>query len=89
VLELHTADEPGDLVERAERGRPVGDGESGIVAGDQCSGDDEEKRPAGENDREAVQLAIIRSGDGFQSRAPWRKIAEAGASSLDVIEQAA
>ena len=70
VLELHAADEFGDFIERAERSRPVGDGESGVVAGDQGSGDDKEKRPAGEDDGEAVKAAIVSCGDGFQSWAP-------------------
>jgi hypothetical protein len=70
MLELDSTDKLGNLIERAEGGRPVGDRESGIVAGDQSPSDDEEKRPAGKNDGEAVKAAIIRCGYGIQSRAP-------------------
>ena len=75
VLELHSANKLGDLVERAERSWPVGHGQSGVVAGDESSGDDQEKGPAGENDSKAVEAAIICGiGDGVQSRAPCEDI---------------
>lgn len=54
VLEFDSADELGNLVQRTEGGWPVRDRKSGVVAGDQRSGDDQEKRPAGENNSKTV-----------------------------------
>ena len=73
VFELYSANEFRDFIEGAKRGRPVGHGQSGIVAGDESSSDDQEKCPAGEYDCEAVEAAIIRRiGDGVQNRAPLK-----------------
>ena len=70
VLELYAADQVGDFVEGSEGSGPVGDGESGVVARDQGSGDDEQEYPAGEEDREAVMRAVVRCGQGLQNGAP-------------------
>ncbi len=79
VLELHAADEFRNLVPGSERGRPVGNGQAGVVAGDERSGNDQKKSPAGEHDREPMMPAIVGCRDGFQSSAPWvRKVTEAG-----------
>ena len=67
VFELHAAYEMGDFVEGSEGGGPVGDRESGVVARDQGSGNDEQEYPAGEEDREAVMRAVVRCGQGLQN----------------------
>jgi hypothetical protein len=71
MLEFHAANELGNLVPGTERCRPVGNREAGIVAGNQSTGNDQEKSPAGENDGEAVKPGIVVGCDGFQSSAPW------------------
>ncbi len=49
VLVLDSAYHGRQLIERSERGGPVGDREAGVVAGDQRAGDDEKKRGPGDN----------------------------------------
>lgn len=71
VLEFHATDKFRNLVPGAERGRPVGNGEASVVAGDEGAGDDQEKRPTGQDYGEAVKPGIVIGGDGFQSDAPW------------------
>ena len=46
VFELHAADHVGHFVEGAEGGGPVRDGETGVIAGDERAGNDQEKRDA-------------------------------------------
>jgi hypothetical protein len=47
VLEFHAAHELGNLVPGTERCGPVGNRETGIIAGDESTGDDQEKSPTG------------------------------------------
>ena len=56
--------------ERSERCRPVWDGKSGVVAGDQRAGDDEHKSRTRCEYREAMVRAIVRCGEGFQMFTP-------------------
>jgi hypothetical protein len=67
VLELYAAHQSWNFVERSEGSRPVWNREPGIVAGDQRAGDDEKEGPAGKNDSKAVESAIVRGCDGFQT----------------------
>ena len=71
VLESDAAHHMRDLVERTERGWPIGNRETGIVAGDQGSGNDQHKRGGGGKYSEAVQPAIVRCWNGLQTRLPW------------------
>lgn len=63
---FHAANHVRHFVEGAEGGRPVGDGQAGVIAGDECSGDDEDEGGAGSEDREAVQPAMVGDFDPFQ-----------------------
>jgi hypothetical protein len=60
VLESNAAYHVWHLVERAEGSRPIGNGETRIVAGDQSPGNDEHKRGGSRKYSEAVQPAIVR-----------------------------
>ena len=55
----------------AEGCGPVGDGEPGVVAGDQGAGNDEYKSRARSEDSEAVVRGIIRCGKSLQRFTPW------------------
>ncbi len=58
VFKFHAADHARHLGNVAEAGRPVGDGETGVVAGDQGTGNDEDEgRERGEN-REIMMRPI-------------------------------
>jgi glycine/D-amino acid oxidase-like deaminating enzyme len=61
-----------DFVDRTVTGRPVGDGQACIIAGDERSGDNQDKGAAGGEDGEAMQPAIIWNLDAFQN-APMTK----------------
>jgi len=52
---------------RAKRPRPVGNGESGIVARHQRAGHNQNKRSANDEDGKEVQSATIRNFDAFQN----------------------
>jgi hypothetical protein len=54
------------FVEGTERGRPVGDGQAGVIACDQCSGNNQDKGGAGGENGEAVESAMVRDFDAFQ-----------------------
>ena len=54
------------FVKGAKTGWPVGDGQTGVVTGNQRSGNDEDERGAGGEDGEAVQSAVIWDFDAFQ-----------------------
>jgi hypothetical protein len=54
------------FVEGTEGGRPVGNRQAGIVAGNKRSGDDEDKSGTSGEDREAMQSAMVRDFDAFQ-----------------------
>jgi hypothetical protein len=70
VLKLDSADQFRNFVPRAERGRPIRHREPGVVAGDQRTGNDEKKCPAGEYYGEPVMPTVVRYFNGFQSSAP-------------------
>ena len=67
VFEFDATHHVGNLVNGSERGRPVGNGKPGVVAGDQGSSDDQKKRGARGKDSEGVVGAIVRFGQGVQS----------------------
>jgi hypothetical protein len=60
----------GRNVERSEGSGPVGDGEARIIAGDQRTGNDENKSRARGEDSEAVVRAIVWCGQGLQRFTP-------------------
>lgn len=64
---LHAAHHARHLVEGTEGGRPVGNGQAGVIAGDERSGNDEDKRGASGEDGEAVQSAMVGQFDAFQN----------------------
>src|ERR1044071_4842736 len=66
MLKLDATNHAGKFVKGAEGSGPVGDGKSGIVASDQCSGNDKYKRPKGGEGREPVQSPVIRGGERLQ-----------------------
>jgi hypothetical protein len=55
------------FVKRSKTGWPVGDGQPGIIAGDERSGNDEDERSAGGEDGEAVQSAMVWNFDALQN----------------------
>ena len=59
-----------NLVPGAEGGGPVGNRKPGVIAGDQCTSNNQKKGPAGEHDGKAMKAAIVGCSDGFQSSAP-------------------
>ena len=66
VLVLHAADHGGHFVKRAERGRPVGHGQTCVVTGDKRSSDNKQQRAAGGKNREAMEPAMVRHFDALQ-----------------------
>ena len=66
VFVFHAANHLRHFVVGAERRGPVGDGQAGIIAGNERSGDDEDKGGAGGEDREPVQSAMVRNFDPLQ-----------------------
>src|SRR5215470_8577317 len=73
VFELHAANHAGHLVNRAERCWPVGDGKSCIIAGDERSGHNQNKRDARREHGKSVKATIVCRGDGLQSETPWSR----------------
>ena len=67
VFELHASNHVGNLVNGSEAGGPVRDRETGVIAGDQGSRDDEDKSRARSEDGEGVVRAIVRFGQGVQN----------------------
>jgi hypothetical protein len=63
----HAAHHARHFVEGTEGGRPVGNGQAGVIAGDERSGNDEDKRGASGEDGEAVQSAMVGQFDAFQN----------------------
>jgi hypothetical protein len=57
-------------IEGTEGSWPVGDGQAGIVAGDERTGNDENKSRARGEDSEAMVRAIVRCGEGLQRFTP-------------------
>jgi hypothetical protein len=76
VLVLHATHHVRHFVERSEARRPVGDGQSRIIAGDKRPGNNEDKRDAGGEDGEAVQPAVVRDFDAFQNSPHLKRDAE-------------
>jgi hypothetical protein len=60
VLESHATHEMGNLVERTERSRPIGDREAGVIAGDKRAGNDQQKSRAGSEDSKSMKCAVVR-----------------------------
>jgi hypothetical protein len=44
----------------AETGGPIGDGQAGVIAGDQPSGHDQQKSQRGNKDGKAMMCGVIR-----------------------------
>ena len=69
VLKLYPADHFGNLEQMAEAGRPVRDGQTGIVAGDQPAGNDQQKSQSGNKNSKAMMRGVI---GGEVRTAPWK-----------------
>jgi hypothetical protein len=66
---FHATDHAGHLRNVTEAGGPVGDGESGVVAGNQGTGDDEDKSSERGENREIVMRPVEGRGQRtFQVR---------------------
>jgi hypothetical protein len=65
-LVLYAAVQRGDA-EGSERRGPVGNGKPRVVAGDQGTGNDENKSRARDEDGEAMVCAIVRCAEGLQT----------------------
>ena len=68
VLKLHAADQVRDLVQRTERSGPIGDGKAGIIAGDERTGNDEQKSHRRRKDGKTMVGPVVRYGNGLQKR---------------------
>jgi hypothetical protein len=68
-LKLYSSTQRWDA-EGTEGSGPVGDGEAGVVAGDERPGNDKDKGRAGYEDGEAMVRAIVWCGDGLQALTP-------------------
>ena len=66
VLELHASDQMRNLVERTERRWPIGDRQASIIAGHECSGNDEQKCHRRRKDGKPVMGPVVRYGSGLQ-----------------------
>lgn len=66
MFKFNSANHLRHFVEGAEGSGPVGDGQSGVIAGDQRSGDDQDQGGAGGKDGEAMQATMVRDFDAFQ-----------------------
>ena len=64
-LVFHSAIQDGNT-ERSERSWPVGDRKAGVIAGDERSGNDQQKRGAGHKGGENVVRTVVGCLDGFQ-----------------------
>jgi hypothetical protein len=62
VLKLYAANQLRDLEQMPKAGRPVRDGQAGIVAGDQPSGYDQQESQRGNKDGKAMLSGVIRGG---------------------------
>jgi len=60
----------GHLIDRTEGGRPIRDRQTGVVAGDKSSSNDENKSSAGGKNSEAVMRPIVWCGEKLQMKAP-------------------
>jgi hypothetical protein len=70
-LVADAADEVRNFDEITEGCGPVGNGEAGVVAGDESSGGDDDEGGAGREYREGVVSGIVFCRDGFQGGTPW------------------
>ena len=68
MFELNPTNQMRNLIQRTKRSRPVGNGQAGIIAGHQGTGDDEHKRNARRKDGEAVMGLVVRYGNDLQKR---------------------
>jgi hypothetical protein len=62
VLKLYSADHPGNLEQMPEASWPVWDSQSGIVAGDQPAGNDQQESQRGNKHGKAMMSGVIRGG---------------------------
>src|ERR1700757_2795369 len=69
-LVANAADEMRNLDEISEGGRPVGNREPGIVAGDERTESDHDEGSAGDEDGEGMVGAVVGCGNAFQDRMP-------------------
>jgi hypothetical protein len=68
---LDAANHLRDFVKGTKTGRPVGDRQTGVIAGDESSGNDQEQSGAGGEDGKAVQSAMVWNFDAFQDSPQW------------------
>jgi hypothetical protein len=60
VLKLYPSDHPGDLEQTPKACWPIGDGQSGVVAGDQPAGNNQQKGQSGNKYGKAMMSGVIR-----------------------------
>jgi len=60
VLVEHSACKRRNAIERSERSRPIGNGKSGVVTGNERAKDNEAENPASGKHSEAVMPRVIR-----------------------------
>jgi len=70
VFEENSALERWNAIEGPERCRPIGHGEAGVIAGDESSSDEQQKRAAGREQHEAMMCAIKGRGLSLRTRLP-------------------
>jgi hypothetical protein len=70
VLKLYSANQLGDLEQMPKAGRPVGDGQAGVVAGDQPSGNNQQEGQRGNENGKAMLSGVIRGGQNCSLEVP-------------------
>jgi len=68
MFKLNAAHQMRNLVQRPKRGRPIRDGQAGIVAGYQSSCNGEQKRDGRRKDGEAMVGLVVGYGRGLQKK---------------------
>ena len=82
MLELHSPYHGRNPVERSERGGPIRNRKSSLIAGDQRTSDKQEKSDAGCENKKIVERTIELSSGRLQNKllkaasSPWQEIAK-------------
>jgi len=79
VLELHSANQVWDLVQRAKGSGPVGNRQPSIIACDQSASDDEQKCPTCQETSKPVEGPVVRCDDTFQKLLHTQKSSDSAA----------
>ena len=86
VLKLYPADHLGNLEQMAKAGGPVRDGQTGVVAGDQPAGNDQQKSQSGDKNGKAMMCGVIR-GRGQNCSLEVLIILASGFDSLEMLNR--